>query len=306
MQRELVLASVVFVMAGCGSSSPDEGTADTEVGDGAVPIDSGVGVDSSTTDSGKGTDALDSSTVETTADGADADETAVACDPDFGAFALGGAPGTTLLLEIGGPGRTDGIVASILEGGAELELTDIETSSSGLVANAIAIGGGAIHSVTAATGPYTAVRLGDAPGITALARDGTSHFGAGGLSVSMITTSPFAVTSIGALTPPTGCTKIVDFVATNTTSIGGLFLVTLDCGTTSRIKEYSWSTSSSTLTEVSVLDITGPAGAVGMGLNVLTTADGKLYQTSSVGSGSITYVRDLKPCIGKPTRGMQQ
>jgi len=99
---------------------------------------------------------------------------------------------------------------------------------------------------------------------------------------------------------------VVDFVATDSTSSGGLFLVTFDCGTTSRIKEYAWSTASSAVTETGILDITGPAGPVGMGLNRLTTADGKLYQTSSVGAGSITFVRDLKPCVGIPTRGMQQ
>jgi hypothetical protein len=308
MRRDFSFASIVLVVAvssGCSSSSgsPDQSGSDSSTSDTLVAFDSGAGSDASdtatTTDSGAASDTSDG--------GADADETAVSCAPDFGVYSLGGAPGTTSLLTIGDIGHADGIVASVTEGGADIELSDIEAATPGGLTNVIAVGGGAIHSIAyAASGPYTATRLGDAPGITALARDGSVHFAAGGFAFSTITTSPFVVTPIGTLTPPTGCTKVVDFYATDTTTTGGLFIVALDCGTNSRIKEYTWSSTSSTLTENTFFDITGPAGPVGVSLNLLTTADGKLYQTSAVGSGSITFLRNLKPCVGHPTRGMQQ
>jgi hypothetical protein len=301
-----VPAGIGIVIAACSSSSgsPDTTVGDSGPADGHVAIDSGLPSDANASD---GTNAGDTATATDSPGASDASDAAISCPYDFGSFSLSGAPGTTQLLVIGSAGR-DGIVARVTENGADIELSDIEAASSGIAANAIAVGAGGIHSITgaAAPAPYTAARLGDAPGITALARDGTMHFGAGGLAFSIITTTPFAVTAIGTLTPPAGCTKVVDFVATNSTVTGGIFLVTLDCGSTSRIKEYTWSSSSSTLTEVAVFDITGPAGPVGMGLNSMTTADGKLYQTSGLGSGSITFLRNLTPCIGFPTRGMQE
>jgi hypothetical protein len=310
----IATVSILILAAGCNSSSApsDNATTDSATNDSAVAhdsssaSDSGTHVDSSSGDSTSAIDsAIDSANDAVGTDTTSSDtgtDTGPACIPlTTGLYSLSGASGKSVLIEIDArkiAATSDGVLSPLLESGADLELTDVEVDLTGT--KIFAVGAGAIHSITAdATGTYSATKLGDAPGLTALANGSTHLYGAGGLTIAMITLSPFAVTTLGTLTPPAGCTKIADLYASGTA-----LDVFLDCGASSRIKSWHWDAASSTLVDDGIYDIPAPALPAGIAGNWFTTADGKLY-TWDIVTSTVTYVRDLDPCIGIPTRGMQ-
>jgi hypothetical protein len=266
------------------------------------PIDTAATVDGDT--SSDSAPAPDGPVADAAAD----TDAALECNASSGALlrAIGGAPGHSVMLAINASfnaGDTDGVLGRITENGADLELTDVAVFSPVV---AFAAGGGAIHQVAyPELGTFIATRLGDAPGITALAANGnTDLFGAAGLVISRITPSPFAVTPIAAITPPSGCTKILDFVAPLS---GGdfVFQMLLDCGTTTRVTSVAWTPGTTTFRPAGQ-DLVGPPDAVGLNLSAMVTSDGKLYRWSTFGSGTLTLVRELSACLGTAPRGLQE
>jgi len=222
--------------------------------------------------------------------------------------AVAGGASDTQLLDItmnNDPGVSDGHQGPILEGGNNLRLEDIAYFNPSM---GFAAGGGAIYRIAhPAVGVNSATRLGDAPGITALAVNSTELFGATGMTISRITPSPFAVTTVGTITPPAGCTSITDFLAPLS---GGdyVFQLALDCATSTKVVQWSWTPPSGPFRDTGIVSQPGPAGVVGVSLGFVVTSDNKLYRFNSL-AGAFTFVRNLSACLGLSNgalRGLQE
>ena len=276
---------------------------------GGNTLDSGTSLDGGSTDGAATSDGKVPDGQVSTIDAASVDA-GPECNGSGGSIhkAVGGSAGKTTMLDINIGGQatdSDGILGPVTENGNDVQLEDVAVFSPAV---AYGVGGGLFYQVAyLALGSFTATRLGAAPGIDALAAFSNTHvFGAAGLALSRITPSPFAVTPIATVAAPGGCTKIVDFIAAISGGAGSfVFIVALDCGTSTKITGYTWTEGTTTLGAAGP-DINAPAGAVGLSLGMMVTADNKLYRYSTVGSGTITFVRNLSACLNTTIRGMQE
>ncbi len=271
-----ILSSIFLSLgaAACqgGSAHPDATVTDLD----GLPADGGAGIDGVALDAAR----------------SDAAPFDCYSSSGYHVFGIGGAAGEAVIeLTLGpDPTSTDGIY-----GIAALALDDVAAVAG---AGKLAVDGdGVWHLDDPAVlgGAMTETRLGDAPGVRALAyASNAGLFGASGLEIARITPAPFAVESLGQLDVP-GCTGIADLAVamSDTTAI---FSLALDCTGGDRYARARYDAGIG----LAMLDGPYPAGPADLGgidaLGYVTSGD-NLYQVDA--AGVFTVVRPLSGCVGE-------
>jgi hypothetical protein len=139
---------------------------------------------------------------------------------------LGGKPGTTSIVWVAvEPYGQDFVNGHITLDGGEVELRDYQISFDGT----FAIDGTTLYRLQEQNGgEWTASVVGAAAGLTALGGNGPTIYGAAGLDLEQVDTTPLKRTVLGTVNAP-GCTRIIDLWGNNAGSYLTFGLL-LECG----------------------------------------------------------------------------
>jgi hypothetical protein len=213
--------------------------------------------------------------------------------------AVGGTNGTSvvwLTLDTASD-ATDGLYGRAMNGTTPLPMEDV-TNVAG--AGKTACDGTALWHLAeppnALGDPMAATRIGDAPGITALAyASNVGLFGGNGLTIQQITLSPYGIQTLGTLSVA-GCTGILDFTVADAGGGAGqpYFTVLVDCAGGDKVMTATYSAGTGLVTNTPP----GMAGATdlrGYDFSAFASSATTLYRYQA---GAFSTVRPLSPCVG--------